>query len=58
MSPGAAFTDYGLGLAGDLFVHMLSGIHYITGTTAPPGAPSPPASCSAGKSNGSILTCS
>ena len=30
------FTDYGLGLAGDLFVHMLSGIHYITGTTAPP----------------------
>ena len=30
------FTDYGLGLAGDLFVHMLSGIHYITGTTSPP----------------------
>jgi predicted dehydrogenase len=30
------FTDYGSGLAGDLFVHMLSGIHYITGTNAPP----------------------
>ncbi len=30
------FTDYGLGLAGDLFVHMLSGIHYVTGTTTPP----------------------
>jgi len=30
------FTDYGLGLAGDLFVHMISGIHFITGTAAPP----------------------
>ncbi len=28
------FTDYGEGLAGDLFVHLISGIHYITGTTA------------------------
>jgi predicted dehydrogenase len=27
------FTDYGEGLAGDLFVHLISGIHYITGTT-------------------------
>jgi predicted dehydrogenase len=27
------FTDYGEGLAGDLFVHLLSGIQYITGTT-------------------------
>ncbi len=26
------FTDYGEGLAGDLFVHLLSGIHFITGT--------------------------
>ncbi len=26
------FTDYGEGLAGDLFVHLISGIHYITGT--------------------------
>lgn len=26
------FTDYGEGLAGDLFVHLLSGIMYITGT--------------------------
>jgi len=29
------FTDYGEGLAGDLFVHLISGIHFITGTTAP-----------------------
>jgi predicted dehydrogenase len=26
------FKDYGAGLAGDLFVHLLSGIHFITGT--------------------------
>ncbi len=26
------FSDYGEGLAGDLFVHLISGIHYITGT--------------------------
>jgi predicted dehydrogenase len=26
------FQDYGEGLAGDLFVHLISGIHYITGT--------------------------
>ena len=26
------FADYGEGLAGDLFVHMLSGIHFITGS--------------------------
>jgi predicted dehydrogenase len=25
------FTDYGEGLAGDLFVHLLSGIHFIAG---------------------------
>jgi predicted dehydrogenase len=29
------FTDYGEGLAGDLFVHLISGIHYITGTNTP-----------------------
>src|SRR5438876_3438765 len=28
------FTDYGEGLAGDLFVHLISGIHFITSTTA------------------------
>ena len=27
------FTDYGEGLAGDLFVHLISGVHFITGTT-------------------------
>jgi predicted dehydrogenase len=27
------FTDYGEGLAGDLFVHLISGIHFITGTS-------------------------
>jgi len=27
---------YGSGVAGDLFVHLLTGIHYITGITAPP----------------------
>ena len=26
------YTDYGEGLAGDLFVHLISGIHFITGT--------------------------
>jgi predicted dehydrogenase len=26
------FTDYGEGLGGDLFVHLISGIHFITGT--------------------------
>ena len=26
------FTDYGEGLPGDLFVHAISGIHFITGT--------------------------
>ncbi len=29
------FTDYGEGLGGDLFVHLISGIMFITGTTAP-----------------------
>jgi predicted dehydrogenase len=28
------FTDYGEGLAGDLFVHLISGIHFITGTNS------------------------
>jgi predicted dehydrogenase len=28
------YTDYGEGLAGDLFVHLISGIHFITGTTS------------------------
>jgi predicted dehydrogenase len=27
---------YGSGVAGDLFVHLLTGIHYVTGITAPP----------------------
>ncbi len=26
------FTDYGEGLGGDLFVHLISGIHFISGT--------------------------
>lgn len=29
------YRDYGAGLAGDLFVHLLSGIHFITGTNQP-----------------------
>jgi predicted dehydrogenase len=29
------FTDYGEGLGGDLFVHLLSGIHFITGINQP-----------------------
>jgi predicted dehydrogenase len=28
------FTDYGEGLAGDLFVHLMSGIQYITGVSS------------------------
>lgn len=27
------YADYGEGLAGDLFVHLISGIHFITGTS-------------------------
>lgn len=30
------YQDYGEGLAGDLFVHLLTGIHYVTGHNAPP----------------------
>jgi predicted dehydrogenase len=30
------FSDYGEGLAGDLFVHLLSGIYFISGTNEPP----------------------
>jgi len=30
------FTDYGEGLGGDLFVHLISGIRYITGVNMPP----------------------
>lgn len=29
------YKDYGAGLAGDLFVHLISGIHFITGTNQP-----------------------
>jgi predicted dehydrogenase len=29
------FKDYGAGLAGDLFVHLLSGVHFVTGTNEP-----------------------
>jgi len=28
------FTDYGEGLGGDLFVHLISGIQFITGTNS------------------------
>ncbi len=30
------FRDYGEGIPGDLYVHLLTGIHYIMGVTAPP----------------------
>jgi predicted dehydrogenase len=29
------YRDFGTGVAGDLFVHLLSGIHFITGSTGP-----------------------
>lgn len=29
------WTDYGSGVAGDLFVHLFSGTHFITGATGP-----------------------
>jgi len=30
------YKDYGTGLPGDLFVHLISGIHYVTGINEPP----------------------
>lgn len=30
------FQDYGEGIPGDLFIHHLTGIHYVMGVTAPP----------------------
>jgi predicted dehydrogenase len=30
------FQDYGEGIPGDLYVHLLTGIHYIAGVTTPP----------------------
>jgi predicted dehydrogenase len=29
------FRDYGTGVAGDLFVHLLTGVHTVTGSTGP-----------------------
>lgn len=29
------WSDYGTGLAGDLFVHVIAGVHHITGVTTP-----------------------
>jgi predicted dehydrogenase len=31
-----AYQDYGEGIPGDLFVHLLTGTHFIMGVTAPP----------------------
>ncbi|HET7213600.1 MAG TPA: Gfo/Idh/MocA family oxidoreductase [Terriglobia bacterium] len=31
-----AFRDYGEGIPGDLYVHLLTGVHYVMSVTAPP----------------------
>ena len=43
------YRDYGTGVAGDLFVHLFSGMHYIMGTHRARRAFSPPADCDSGK---------
>ena len=50
------YSDYGEGLAGDLFVHLLSGIHFISGTNEARSGRSRAADCFAGKMDGTFRT--
>ena len=42
------YWDYSGGIAGDLFVHLLTTIHFVMGATMPHGA-APAASCTDGR---------
>ncbi len=47
---------YGSGVAGDLFVHLFSGTHFITQTNGPL-APWLPVACASGKTGETLLMC-
>ena len=50
------YNDYGTGLAGDLFVHLLTGIHVVTGSLGPTRIYSPPAAYASGRTAATLPT--